>query len=302
MKALKKLNKTKTVKILRHFLLIEVLVSFLVIVVLLPYKVSLLLGRYIGFLVCYTAVRYKKVVENNLRMAFPEYSYKEIIRIRDDVFRNVGMNFVEFALLNFRSREFWLKKISIRGKSVLDKNLNKGSGIVMVSAHIGNWELMGAYLSMRGYPLTVIAREVYEKRLNWLLKNMRMRMGIKTIGRDGKSNMRKMIATVRKGEILGILIDQDTRVGGVFVDFFGMPAYTPTAVSQFARVKNSVVVPGFMFRKKDLSHEVILMEPVPGGVDEIKETQEYTAIIESMIRKEPAQWVWMHPRWKTQPC
>ncbi len=298
MKVLKKLYKSKPVKFIRHLLLINVLICFLVVVVLLPYRISMFLGRILGFFVCYTAGSYRKKTDENLRIALPDCSLSEIIRIRNEVYSNIGMNFVEFTLLSFRPRSFWLKRIKIIGREKLDKYINAGQGIIMLSAHVGNWELFGAYLSMIGYPITVVAREVYDERLNWLLVNMRLRNGVRTISRSGRSNTKRMISTIKKGEILGVLIDQDTSVGGMFVDFFGRPAYTPTAISQFARIKNSVVVPCFILRRKALRHEIIVMEPQAGGVDERMETQEYTKIIENVIRENISQWVWMHPRWK----
>ena len=277
------------------------LICLLFAVVLLPYRVSLLLGRMIGWVVCHIAVKYRREAEDNLRSAFPGMKAAEIKRLRDDCFMNIGMNLIEFGLFSFRPQDFWMRRIRISGEENLRENLAAGRGVIILSGHIGNWELLGAYLSMIGYPINVVARRIYDRRLDALLVWIRGKSRVRTIYRSGRDNMKKMIRSVKKGEALGILVDQDTRVGGVFVDFFGKPAYTPTAVSQFARIRNSVVVPGFIVREKNLGHRVILMDPVECVGDEREQTQKHTEIIENIIREYPSQWVWMHKRWKKQP-
>lgn len=301
LQVLKRLYKAKPVKIIRHLLLVKFLLCFLVVIVILPYRLSLWLGRILGLAACHIAKNYRIRVEKNLKQAFPGYSFDEIRRVRDGCYKNIGMNLVEFGLLNFRSKKFWLGKIDFTGRELLEKYLNNKQGVILLGAHIGNWELMGAYLAMLGYPVNVVAREIYDKRLNWLLVSIRLRRRVNMIYREGRSNTKKMVAAIKRGEILGILIDQDTKVGGRFVDFFGRPAYTPTAISQFARIKGSVVMPGFIYRKKGFRHQVVVTEPRAGGIDEEKETREYTKIIEDLIREHPSQWVWMHPRWKRKP-
>ena len=195
-----------------------------------------------------------------------------------------------------------MKKIKIDGVDYIRKNLTKKKGIILLSAHIGNWELMGAYLAMLGFPINVVARRIYDKRLNHLLVAMRKKCNVQTIYRSPISNTKKMIKALKNGEVLGILIDQDTDVHGTFVDFFGRVAYTPTAVTQFSRIKNTVVLSSFIYRTKNFTHRIIVREAshIPG--DEKTATQFHTKIIEDFIREHPAEWVWMHPRWKRKPA
>ncbi len=281
--------------------MLEFLLALLIIIVLLPHKILLALGRFLGIAVCYIFKEYRVTAEKNLKIAFPDYSLKRIIKIRNDTFKNIAMNFMEFALINFKTKKFWLKKIEITGANILKKLLKEKKSIILVTAHIGNWELMASYLAMRGYPLSVVARNIPDKRLNKLLVNMRKRRKMNVIYRSGRVNIKKMLKVLKSSEILAVLIDQDTNVGGVFVDFFSRPAFTPTAVSQFARIKNTVAVPCFIYRKKDLSHKIIIKEPVELRGDEKKDTAKCTKIIENFIREHSDQWVWMHPRWKRQP-
>jgi KDO2-lipid IV(A) lauroyltransferase len=269
--------------------------------VVLPLRVSLFLGRILGFLASGLLKKYNDTMKKNLRQAFPEMPMTEILRIIRKTYENMGMNLVEFSLLRFRSKNFWIKRIRIIGNDVLTGYVKKKGGVVYLTAHVGNWELMGSYLSMIGHPVTVVGKDIDDKKLNWLLLAFRECRGVKSIGRSGRDNTKKMIQALKSGEILGVLVDQDTKVGGTFVEFFGKPAYTPTAISQFARLKNTVVLSGFIYREKDYSHTIIVQGPLNGGIDVEKETQEYTGVIENMIREHPADWVWMHKRWKRKP-
>jgi len=298
---IKKFYKSGPVRFLRHLLLTEALFGLLAVIVILPCRVSLFLGRVLGLTACRLYRSYRRSVEKNLFAAFPSLAPVKLKKLRNRIFMNMGMNMVEFGLFAFRSKKFWMGRIDIVGNEILEGIFSKGMGVICMSAHVGNWELLGAYLAMLGHPVNVVAREATDRRLNRLLVAIRERMKVKTIYRSGRSNMRKMVACLKKGELLGVLIDQDTKVGGIFVDFFGRPAYTPTAVSQFARLKGTSVVSGFIFRKKDNTHRVVIQGPLPGGEDIEKETGIYTGMIENFIEKHPEQWVWMHPRWKRRP-
>ncbi len=301
-KIFKNFYKADAVKQVRHLLLTFFLLMFIAFIIILPYKIALAVGRILGLGVCFLAPVYKKRTVKNLRIAFPEKSPLEIKKICIDSYKNMGMNLVDVALLNFRPKVFWFKRINFKNEKYLKNAYQSGKGIIYLTAHISNWELMGAYLSMKGYSINVVAKKIYDKNLNDLLvKFLRGNKGVKTIYRAGRTNTRKMLRALKKGEVLGILIDQDTDVGGTFVKFFDRPAYTPTAVSQFSRIPDTVVVPGFIYRKKDKSYQLELQPPRTAGKNVKVETQEFTQIIENFIRRFPAQWVWMHPRWKSRP-
>ncbi len=246
--------------------------------------------------------RYRNIAGQNLKKAFPDKSPVELKTIRDDVFRNMGMNLAELCMLNFRSRSFWLGRIEIKGKKYIDRALEEGKGIILLSAHIGNWELLGASLSMKGYSVDVAARVIKNVFLNGVLVFFRSRRGVNTLYRSGAGNLRRMAESLKNGRILGILIDQDTRRGGVFVDFFGMPCYTPVSAARFAGIKNTVILPGFIYRKKDLRHGIRIMAEADKVSDRAAATAAHSRIIEDFLRKHPAQWIWFHRRWKRQPA
>jgi len=297
---LKGFLKTRPVKVLRHLLLAVFLLGFLAVVVPAPYMVSLKLGGLLGLAGCFLSGGYARRAKENITRAMPELSPARVLEIRNRSFRNLGMNLAEFALLNFRSAEFWKKRVSFQGRDILSEYAGK-KGVIYLTAHVGNWELMGAFLVMAGFRVNVVARRISDSFLNRILVGIRSGRGVSTIYRKGRANTKKMIAAMRRKEILGILIDQDTKVGGVFVDFFSRPAYTPTACAQFSRLKGTVVLPGFIYRRKDLTHRVVVMDPVEKTGDPVTDTARHTRIIEDFIRKHPDQWVWMHRRWKRSP-
>ncbi|MEA3506172.1 MAG: lysophospholipid acyltransferase family protein [Elusimicrobiota bacterium] len=276
------------------------LVALLLTVVILPRRLSLYMGEMLGLWGCHLAPRYRRAAQKNIEKAFTGITMGRARQIRDRSYKNMGANIVDAALMNFRSKKFWLKRITISGNNYLKQNLGQGRGVVYLTAHIGNWELMGAFLSMIGHPINVVARRMTDSVLDRLLVGVRGRRGYNTIYRSGTGNMRKMLKVLKAGQVLGILIDQDTKVGGVFVDFFGHSAYTPTAVAQFGKMDNTVIIPGFIYRNKDYSYRVEVLRPLDKKGDMREQTQEQTRIIEEFIKKHPAQWVWMHPRWKTK--
>ncbi len=296
-----KVRKTKEFKLARNFLLSCAVFFISVLFILVPYKISLFAGRTLGFWFCFLFPRYRDIAGKNLKKAFPDKSPVEIKTVRDDVFRNMGMNLAELCMLNFRSRSFWFGRIEMKGKEHIDKALKEGKGIILLSAHIGNWELMGACLSMAGYPLDVAARVIKNVFLNNMLVFFRSLRGVNTVYRSGTENLRRMAESLKKGRVLGILIDQDTRKGGEFVDFFGMPCYTPLSVARFSELRNTVVLPGFIYRKKDLRHSIRIMPAITKISDRVAATAVHSRIIEDFLRKYPSQWIWFHRRWKRQP-
>ena len=298
---MKRFLKNRTVKLIRHTFISLSLLLLLSVFIVMPYSLALRVGGILGRAACFLLPAYRRKADINIRTSLKGLSPTMLRKIRIETFRNIGMNLAEFGMLGFRPKSFWMRKVEITGIPVLKEYIGR-KGIIYLTAHIGNWELMGAYLSMAGYPVNVVAKEIHNSRVNHMLVRMRKNRGVSTVYRDGRGNVRKMVGILRKKEMLGILIDQDTRVGGIFVDFFGRPAYTPTACSQFARLKDTVVIPGFIYRKPGLSHRIEVMDPVPGGRDIESETQGYTRIIESFIKRHPSQWVWMHSRWKKKPA
>ena len=180
-------------------------------------------------------------------------------------------------------------------------------GVIFTTGHCGTWELMSARLPIAGVPLATAARELDDPRLDNLVTALRSRFGTEVIVR-GPSAGKHMVRALAANRVAALLIDQDIRaVPGVFVPFFGRPAWTPSGAAMLAVRKRCPVVPGFIHRRPDGTHKIEIHRPLSmpsdGTIeDRVEEvTAAATAAIERQIRAHPEQWVWMHRRWRTQP-
>jgi KDO2-lipid IV(A) lauroyltransferase len=162
-----------------------------------------------------------------------------------------------------------------------------------------------------GFPAATIAKATPDRALNALIERARAEGGVETLWREDPATARAMIRCFRENKILGILIDQDTRVQGVFVPFFGRPAHTPRAAADLAMRFRAPVIVGTSRRRGPRpgdGHEVTAVEVAydPDAPDREREavrlTSACTAVLEQAIRRNPAEWVWMHERWKTRPA
>lgn len=249
--------------------------------------------------------RAREKAVKNLSQSFPEKGDGEILALAKASFCELGRNAYDILRLNKAGRDSLTSAVRISGLEVFDCAVKQGKGVVVVTGHIGCWELMPAAFAALGYPINVIGREVYDNRLNEMLVRLRTGQGIKTIDRD--SGAREALRCLRRGEVLGVLIDQDTQVKGAFVKFFGRPAFTPTGAVEFALRTGAALVPMAIHRNGDGRHTINVLEPLELSSmgreekDIVLQTQKCTTILESFIRCHPEQWVWFHDRWKTKP-
>lgn len=185
-----------------------------------------------------------------------------------------------------------------------------GRGIVYITGHVGNWELMARRMARAGVPCATIAKAGQDPRLTALLEGARTEGNVEVLWRESPSTARAMIRCFRQGKLLGILIDQDTKVQGVFVPFFGRPAFTPRAAGDLALRFQAPVLVGWTRRRgrrRGAGHEVCVEEiaydprPADTEAESIRITARATAILQQAIQDRPEEWVWMHERWKTPP-
>jgi len=247
-----------------------------------------------------------KTISNLTKVFGNSKSPEEIRQVAKDVFKNLGRNMADaFAIPRFHPNNID-QFIQAEGLENIKKGLKNGTGVIALTGHIGNWELLGAYLSMKGFPINVVGAPIYDHRLDELVVKNREHSGMKYIARG--SATRDIIRALRNNEVVGILIDQDTkRVDGIFVDFLGHPAYTPTGPTILAMKTKAVIVPMAIHIKKDGTHLIKVREQLllqyTGDVekDRIYNTQLCNNALSEFIRENPTQWVWMHERWKTKP-
>ena len=248
----------------------------------------------------------RKLTLKHLRMAYPGKHEDEIRRMGRRTFIMLGKNAGDIirssAVTNLGELEEFLITQGLENYEVAHA---KGKGVIFLTCHLGAFDLQITNMAMRGLNPNIIGTPLKDKRLNDLLWNYRNLHGAIPIAR-GKETFR-MIKVLKSGGSVALLIDQDTKVKTVFVDFFGIQAATPVGATVLALKTGAAVVPTYIYLGDDQLQHMHLLPEIPMTVtgDEEEDirynTQVLTNFIEETIRQHPDQWVWMHERWKTRP-
>jgi len=241
---------------------------------------------------------------SNLEIAFPDMAPPLRSAMVKAMYRTLGQNAFEFLNLKGRTPQQVTGLIeTVEGREHVESALAKGKGFIAVTGHIGCFELLAAYWANSGYSVNVVARELWEKRINDDLVSIRDGLGYRSIDRD--SGGREVIRILRANGVVAVLMDQHTRVSGTYVPFFNRPAHTPTGVAKLAIRTGAPIVPMAIYMTKPGKHIIrilpeILADSVTGDdqqrVDAL--TERSTQAIEQLIRFDPKQWVWFHKRWR----
>jgi len=279
----------------------------LALVGLLPASWAGALGAFAGNLAYALAAQERKKALDSIARAYPEVGEAARRRLARACFRHLGRCAGELACVAQldRAPEAWVEWPAA-DRQVLDEALARKKGVVFVSGHIGNWELLARRVALAGYPAQTIAKETTDEGLTRLVERFRASGRLKTLWRGQEGAAKAMLRSLKGGEILGMLIDQDTQVQSVFVPFFGVLAATPRAAADLALRTGAAVVMGFCKRGPAGRYALSCRElPLPssgdGEADAVALTAAMTREIELAIRQAPEQWVWMHRRWRTRP-
>ncbi len=219
---------------------------------------------------------------------------------------HLGALLGEVAWLWSAAPEAILARTEFVGLEHLTGALGAGRGALLVTGHCGDWEWLNLGLGAAGVPMTVAVREVYDPRLDEVVRRLRGRFGCESAMR-GRGAGAKLLQALQRGRVIGLLIDQDIDAPGAFIEFFGRPAWTPTGAALLALRTGCPVVTGFATRLPDGTMRLAFDPPVPlpagddPETDAARLTATLTARIERQIRMHPEQWVWMHKRWRRQP-
>jgi len=257
-------------------------------------------GRLFGRLGWLFGRRDRRRALEHLALAFPERSAAERRALARAAFLHQGMNLAEDLHLSRRGCADVARTVDAEGWERVEALRAAGRGVLIVTGHCGNWELLAAAINCRGLGMRVVARALDEPELQDLLVAFRRRFGSETIERARPGAARELLRALREGA-LGMLIDQDTRVEGVWVPFFGRPAYTPVGAAKVALRPDVAAVPAFIERRPDGTHLARFLPPLDLPPDETEATALMTRVIEDQILRRPEQWVWMHRRWRRQP-
>jgi len=283
------------------------LLGFLEVGSRVPPRLTRSLGRGLGQAAFRLSSKYRNRIRAHLEIAFPELDPSDRDAITADSARHFGTMLAEIAWLWRASPQDVESMCAIDGAEHLVTALEQGRGAMMITAHCGNWELLSARISVAGIPLSAPVRQMDEPRLDRLVTSMRTRFGTEICPR-GPDVGRRLIRALHNNRVVGLLIDQDIGdIPGVFVPFFGRPAWTPTGAAMLALRRRCPVIPAFIHRCPDGTHRLEIQPPLPtptAGSPElqIKElTAAATWSIEQQVRAHPEQWVWTHRRWRTVP-
>ena len=251
--------------------------------------------------------KFKAITIQHLTLAYKqEKSAEEIHNLAKQVFISVGKNAGDtFRSLKVRSLAQLEKFLVTTGIEHFETAHAKNKGVIFLTCHMGAFDMQITNMALRGLKPNIIGTPLKDPRLNDLLVNYRSAFGAIAIPR-GKETFR-LIKVLKQGGAIAILIDQDTSVKGVFVDFFGKKAFTPVGAAVLALKTGAAVIPTIIYLGSDNKQRMEIFPEIPVSVtgneelDVLNNTQAFTGFIEAQVRKHPEQWVWMHERWKTQP-
>lgn len=268
---------------------------------LLPWRSAQAVGRPLGRLAWRFSRRDRYRMMEHLALAFPERSQAELERLCRDCYAHLGTTATEILWLFTRDCRAVLRHTEMEGVDQVRALRESGRPLLLITGHCGNWELLAARVNCSELGVTVVVRALDEPPLQRLVESFRARFGTRAVERGEAGAARVLLRSLREGT-LGMLIDQDTRVDGVWVPFFGRPAYTPVGAARLALRRRAAVVPVFIERRRDGSHLLRFGSPLDLPDDEVEATALMTRAIEEQIRRVPEQWVWMHRRWRRQPA
>lgn len=272
---------------------------------LLPRVVWLAISGRLGRAAFFFLPRYKKLTIDHLSLAYGnEKSSQEIDQLAKMVFVMLGKNAGDiFRSMEVKSLTDLQKSLTTTGLENYDKAKLKNKGIIFLTCHLGAFDLQITNMALRGLKPNIIGTTLKDARLNDLLMNYRNAFGAIAIER-GRETFRLMKA-LKSGGAIAILIDQDTNVKSVPVDFFGKKASTPIGAAVMALKTGASVIPTTIYLGADNLQHMEIFPEIPiistgnEEADILTNTQRFTTFIEQQIRKHPEQWVWMHERWKT---
>ena len=236
----------------------------------------------------------RRFVKANLRIIFPNKTNRDLRKISRKVFCNFAKYLVDFFRFEKLNLQYINKNIKLENLHYFDEALAKGKGVVVLTAHLGNWELGGVVIAQLGYPFWAVALPHKDKKVNNFFDTQRNRKGVKVIAM-GKA-VRSCISEIRNNHMVALVGDRDFTEKGVVVNFFDLPAHFPEGPAALSLMTGAPIVPGFMLRNPDDSFTLRIERPVkfsPSG-DKVKDLAElvriYKDIFENYIRKYPEQW------------
>lgn len=256
------------------------------------------LGALLGTIWCWLLPIRRRVVRQNIAYALPELSARTRRQIAARCYRHVATTVLELFWLTGRPRPELDQVVVVTGLEHYERVREQRRGVVAVTAHLGNWDLLACSQALSGVPLSVVTKELSAQRLSRIWMEARERMGVKLL--PSRGSILAVLRTLRRGEVIGLVVDQRTAAdeGGAEVAFFGRPAMTTTAPHVLAARTGAAVLPVFSYRASDGVHHVEVGAEIETRSSAIATMTAINEAIEQAIRAHPEQWLWLHRRWK----
>jgi len=272
----------------------------------LPLRGAMTLARHWGWVLAHI-IRFRRTyVLDTLARCLPEKSDAERRQIYNEMCMHQATNLIELMRFAGGKDAELDTRLEVQGEDIVKKALERKKGILILAAHFGNYDLMSMYTAQRfAYPVTIITKTLKNAKLNELWWEMHRKGGVKEL--PSHNSYRACMRSLRKNELLGFMLDQNRpKEQGIFVDFFGKSASTTPGLAFMSAQSGAPVVPAFMRHTADGRHVLEVfpaIEPPPDRKEETVRdcTERYTKIIEEQVRRYPAQWLWLHKRWKSRP-
>jgi len=252
--------------------------------------------RLIGCLSPYIFRREARLAQEHLRLTLP---HLDPVKTTRRMFVHLSESIWELSRLRQS-----VPKLDAGARRVLDEALAEGKGAVVISGHVGNWEILGQAIAASGYPIATVAKPSYDPRVTLWLHEWRSRYGLKIVWREQNSG-KAILRALRSNNLMAFLIDQDTKTAGDYVPFFGRPAFTPTTPAALA-LRTGAPLIFCWHHRRGKRHQITIERVVFARSgnrqrDVVTLTALLTARLEGVIRTVPEQWVWMHRRWRSNP-
>ncbi len=254
-------------------------------------------GRKLGDLVYKLDKRRRALTMRNLELAFPEMDASTREQTARDVFRHWGMVAADFLRTPLRSDEELLANMEVEGIEHYESVAHLEHGMIAVTAHFGNFERFGHWCTTMGHPITVVARAANQGGVQERIAQIRARTGMEVLTRGDSA--RTVISKLRKNELIGLLPDQNSNES--FIPFFGHPAGTVLGPAKLHQRTGAAILPAYCARVGVGKFKVIILPPIDPGNEE-KDAEgimaQYNEGLESVVRRYPDQYLWLHDRWK----
>ena len=276
---------------------------------LIPERIAISLGLFFSWIL-YRIIKFRyKIIYNQLNVAYGKNKTKdEIENLIKKIYRHLGLMVIEILRLPGISENELQKKVRFHGDDIAKGAIAKGKGIIVLTGHIGNWEMIGPAWVKKGYKVNAIGKEMKSKAGEIFVRLIRDDNGVTTIPRS--NSLKDIFRILRNNEVVAVMIDQNMTIDeGVFVDFFGQQACTLPGLAVLAARSGAAVLPTYCYRDDDLRHHHTVVLPeiqLENICDNARaniahNTARFTKILEAIINDHPEQWLWIHKRWRTRP-